>query len=74
MEDDFPIWERFDVGVRKLTPTYMHYKGGHGMGKPKVPNTPHAHIEFLRPTGKGNFVVTKNVHVPLKIGTKPRGC
>ena len=25
MEDDFPIWERFDVGVRKLTPIYMRW-------------------------------------------------
>ena len=28
MEDDFPIWERFDVGVRKLTPTYMDWEIG----------------------------------------------
>jgi len=25
MKDDFPIWERFDVGVRKLTSTYTHW-------------------------------------------------
>ena len=64
-------WRSLD-GKRQMRVTPSDYSGGHGMGSPTVPDTPHVHFEFLRPTGNGNHVVTKNVHVPLDIGNK--GC
>lgn len=41
------------------------YKGGHGIGKPTVPDTPHVHFEFLEQKGN-RYRVTKKIHVPLK--------
>jgi hypothetical protein len=62
-------WRSLD-GTRQFRATPSDYSGAHGMGSPNVPNTPHAHFEFLTPKMKngvptGNFAVTKNVHVPL---------
>ncbi len=62
-------WRSID-GARQFRVTPSDYSGGHGMGNPNVPNTPHVHFEFLAPkflNGQptGNFTVTKNVHVPL---------
>ena len=60
-------WRSLD-GTRQFRVNTYDYSGAHGMGSPKVPDTPHVHFEFLRPTSGGNFVVTKNVHVPLAKG------
>lgn len=62
-------WRSAD-GARQFRVGPSDYSGGHGMGSPNVPNTPHVHFEFLSPkmnNGQptGNFLVTKNVHVPL---------
>ncbi|MFL9669499.1 RHS repeat-associated core domain-containing protein [Variovorax sp. AB1(2024)] len=62
-------WRSID-GTRQFRVGPSDYSGGHGMGSPNVPNTPHVHFEFLSPkinNGQptGNFLVTKNVHVPL---------
>jgi RHS repeat-associated protein len=62
-------WRSVD-GTRQFRVGPSDYAGGHGMGSPNVPNTPHVHFEFLSPkmnNGQptGNFLVTKNVHVPL---------
>jgi len=59
-------WRSID-GTRQFRVTPSDFNGAHGMGFPTVPNTPHVHFEFLKPTGSGkNFRVVKNVHVPLK--------
>ncbi|MET3182290.1 UNVERIFIED_ORG: RHS repeat-associated protein [Variovorax guangxiensis] len=63
-------WRSID-GTRQFRVGPSDYAGGHGMGSPNVPNTPHVHFEFLSPkmnAGQptGNFLVTKNVHVPLR--------
>lgn len=60
-------WRSAD-GLRQFRVGPSDYDGGHGMGLPNVPNTPHAHFEFLRPTSQGNFVVVKNIHVPINKG------
>lgn len=59
-------------GKRQMRVMPSAYNGGHGMGSSTAPDTPHAHFEFLWPTGNGDHVVTKNVRVPLDIGNK--GC
>ncbi|MCA8067173.1 RHS repeat-associated core domain-containing protein [Burkholderia sp. AU38729] len=64
-------WRSLD-GARQVRVTPSDYSGAHGMGSPNVADTPHVHFEFLRPTGNGNHVVTKNVHIQLDIGNK--GC
>jgi hypothetical protein len=59
----------FDVGARqfRVVPEDYSWNGmGHGMGMPNVPGQPHVHIEFLRSTSNGNFVVVKNVHIPIQ--------
>ena len=59
-------WRSLD-GKRQFRVKTDDYAGGHGMGFPIVPNTPHIHMEFLTPKSNGlNFTVTKNIHIPLK--------
>ena len=41
-------WRKAD-GTRQFRVTSSAYQGGHGMGSPNVPNTPHVHFEFLSP-------------------------
>ena len=56
-------WRSAD-GLRQFRVKPQDYFGLHPIGKPSVPNIPHAHFEFLRPAAKV-FRVIKNVHVPI---------
>jgi RHS repeat-associated protein len=58
-------WRSVD-GARQFRMKPDDFLGKHPIGQPSVPNTPHAHFEFLKPKANGNgFKVTKNVHVPI---------
>ena len=57
-------WRSLD-GTRQFRVKPDDYLGGHGIGMPTVPNTPHVHFEFLQPKGN-KFEVIKNIHVPLQ--------
>ena len=57
-------WRSLD-GSRQFRVKPDDYLGKHGIGRPLVPNTPHAHFEFLQPKGN-KFEVIKNIHVPLE--------
>jgi RHS repeat-associated protein len=61
---DYGKWRSLD-GERQFRVKPDDYKGGHGIGKPTVPDTPHVHFEFLEQKGN-RYRVTKNIHVPLK--------
>ena len=63
---DAGTWRSLD-GKRQFRTVPNDYLGKHGIGQPKVPDTPHVHFEFLAPPNPGgsNPRVLKNVHVPL---------
>ncbi|WP_228350882.1 MULTISPECIES: RHS repeat-associated core domain-containing protein [Limnobaculum] len=74
---DKGTWRSQD-GLRqfRVVPGDYSFDGsGHGMGKPKVAGQSHVHFELLEPkvdssgNETGNCKITKNVHVPLSIGT-----
>ena len=64
-------WRSLD-GKRQFRATPSDYLGKHGMGNPVVANQRHVHLEFLRDTGSGNFVVEKNVHLPINNNPKTK--
>lgn len=60
-------WRSIDGSRQfRVVPDDYSFDGlGHRMGGPKILGQPHVHLSFFRMTVNGNFVVTKNIHIPL---------
>jgi hypothetical protein len=58
------VWRSTD-GKRQFRVKDIDYKGEHGMGMPVKLDTPHIHLEFLEKKNSKEFIVVKNVHIPL---------
>lgn len=57
-------------GKRQMRVTPSAYNGGHGMGGSTAPDTPHAHFEFLRPTGMEIMLLQRTCAFRLILGIR----